>query len=89
MRRLLAFRVAIPASSAAVISSPGGLPRAPLMAASKFASGKVTITGVVGVSVVEGVGVSGIVSWTRPGCQTGPHRPPGRLLGCIPECRLC
>lgn len=52
-----------PASSAAVIACPGGLPRASLMATPRFSSGKVTVPGsvVVGRVVVVGSGVVVVV----------------------------
>lgn len=61
------------ASSAAVISSPSGLPRASLMAASRFWSGKVTVSDALGVTVGAGVGVGVVVgvagvSLAHPGC---------------------
>ena len=46
-----------PASSAAVISSPNGLPRASLMAASRFWSAKATVSDALGETVGTGIGV--------------------------------
>ena len=51
-------------NSATVISSPAGLPRASLIAASRLSSGKVTVPGSVGVvagSVVVGAVAVGVV----------------------------
>jgi len=51
-----------PASSEGVISSPTGLPRASLIAASRFSSGKVTVSGSVYVVVDVSVSVSSSVT---------------------------
>lgn len=60
-----------PASSAGVIASTAGLPRAFLMAASRFLSGKAIVSGAVGAGVGLGIGV-GAGLFMPSGCRAQP-----------------
>ena len=73
MPRSPACRWVSPASSAAVIASPAGLPKASLIAVSRFSSAKTTVSGAgggVGVGVGAGIGV-GAGLGTGAGSVTG------------------